>query len=143
LILNYNFRIIFYRDGSDKFSNLPIERVQHIYDPIGSAPVITNLNLVHINSQKEIFLTLASENVDNNFDIKIPSLIDSVYQFFGEYDINGNKLLNLDIDDHAIISYNRNVYNNNNFISSILKFNLKYHSMSKYLEVLRKTQTKI
>jgi hypothetical protein len=105
---------------------------------------MTNLNLVHVAAEKEIFLALENKESEKFPGLSIPSLTDSIFNFFSEYDINGEKLINTDIDDHKILPFDELSVNstviNENIVSKVMKLHLKYHSMSKYLEILRKKQ---
>ena len=141
--------------GTAKLANLSIERVQHLYDPIGLGPVVSNIDLVHVVASKEIFLKLddVEEKSDERkepegFTFRLPSLPDlkNIFEYFGDYDRKGIKLENTDVSAHKVIigrdtirtSLSGLLDPDEGVLPNALKFHLKYHSMSKYLEVLKR-----
>ena len=105
--------------GSAKLTSLPIERVQHMLDPIGVGPTVNNIDLVHIQAKREIFLSLSDSRMDplsnevaNNrnersegiFSFpKLPFSDFDVFQYFAEYDRKGKRIENSDVNDHSVI----------------------------------------
>ena len=107
--------------GSAKLASLPVERIQHMLDPIGVGPTVNNIDLVHIQAKREIFLSLSDSRVDQiptdiDNDVerqenvlsfpKLPLLPFSdfdVFQYFAEYDRKGKRIENTDISDHSVL----------------------------------------
>ena len=105
--------------GATKLANLPIERIQHMLDPIGVGPTVNNIDLVHIQAKREIFLSLSDSKVDpltleratennrnpeNVFSLpKLPFSDFDVFQYFAEYDRKGKRVENTDINDHSVV----------------------------------------
>lgn len=86
------------RMGRIKLSKIPIERVQHVYDPVGIGPTFPNILLVHVGTAKEIFLTLwenstVSEGaVDAMGNASI--FFSRLFSAFSEYHRKGRKIEN-------------------------------------------------
>lgn len=105
--------------GAAKLANVPIERIQHMLDPIGVGPTVTNIDLVHVQAKREIFLSLSDSKTDpmsgkgvddrnrspenGFFAPKIPFSDFDVFQYFAEYDRKGRRVENTDISDHSVL----------------------------------------
>jgi hypothetical protein len=86
------------RMGRIKLSKIPIERVQHIYDPVGIGPTFPNILLVHVGAAKEIFLTLWENSAVSESTVDAvgssSDLFSRLFSTFAEYDRRGRKLEN-------------------------------------------------
>ena len=156
------------KEGSQKLSTIPIERVQHVLDPIGVGPTVSNINLVHIAARREIFLSIGDDSreldsiygkartptpVSAKFGPSLPRFGDfDLFQLFSDLDRKGQRIENTDLNDHNVIIGRESIRSTlSELMDPVegiipnalgLKYHLKYHSMSKYLEVLKCKQVR-
>jgi hypothetical protein len=125
------------KKGSILLAKLPIVRVQHLLDPVGIDFIVgPAANEFCHPIGKEIFLHSTPSTESSEF----------VKNLFSEFDRKGNRL-DEDAEDHFItLNKQASILNNITgtqfeteiYVTNALKIHLKYHSMKKYLEIIKK-----